>query len=231
MKKFLLFIALTIVASVPLFVSAQGFVPLAPIPGLTQGATADTAGLAQFFNNLYKFAIGMASVLAIIMIIWGGLQYATQDIPGAKQEGKDRILQAILGLILVLSPALVFSIINPSILNLSINLPELDTKSGLPANNTPTVVGMKEQKIGNETIITKGYLINCTTSDCEKEIQACRDASESNIRNPSYYKVVCANTDGRTLSPNAPDSSWFSRAKSCPASQNLAVHCIANKSK
>ena len=80
----------------------------------------------------------MACVLAIIMIIWGGLQYATQDIPGAKQEGKDRILQAILGLILVLSPALVFSIINPNILNLSINLKPLDTKSG--AYTAPSTV-------------------------------------------------------------------------------------------
>ncbi len=134
MKKPLLFLALTIAASIPLFVSAQGFVPLAPIEGLTKGVAANTEGLATFFNNLYKFLIGIAAVLAIIMIIWGGLQYATQDIPGAKQEGKDRILQAIFGLILVLSPVLVFSIINPSILNLSINLPKLDTASGPPGD-------------------------------------------------------------------------------------------------
>jgi len=123
---------------VPYASAADGFVALAPIPGLTQGVTADTAGLAAFFNNLYKYAIGMASVLAIIMIIWGGLQYATQDIPGAKQEGKDRILQAILGLILVLSPVLVFSIINPSILNLSINLKPLDTKTGATGTGSGT---------------------------------------------------------------------------------------------
>ena len=160
MKKFLLFIALTIVASVPLFVSAQGFVPLAPIPGLTQGATADTAGLAQFFNNLYKFAIGMAAVLAVIMIIWGGLQYATQDIPGAKQEGKDRILQAILGLILVLSPALVFSIINPSILNLSINLKPLYTKSGSPTGGGGTTT--QAPTTGAET--TAATAVGCTVT-------------------------------------------------------------------
>ncbi len=130
MKKTILFSIFFLFFGLAPHVFAEGFVALAPIPGLTQGATADTAGLANFFNNLYKFAIGMASVLAVIMIIWGGLQYATQDIPGAKQEGKDRILQAILGLVLVLSPVLVFSIINPSILNLSINLPALDTRSG-----------------------------------------------------------------------------------------------------
>src|SRR3989344_1449254 len=136
MKKIILFSIFFLFFGLAPHVFAEGFVPLAGIPGLTQGATADTAGLANFFNNLYKFAIGMASVLAIIMIIWGGLQYATQDIPGAKQEGKDRILQAILGLILVLSPALVFSIINPNILNLSINLPKLDTKTATHRQTT-----------------------------------------------------------------------------------------------
>lgn len=107
-----------------------GFVALAPIPGLTEGVTADQEGLANFFNNLYKYLIGLAAALAVIMIIWGGLQYATQDVPGAKNEGKERIQQAILGLILILAPVLVFSIINPAILNLSVNLPPLDTKSG-----------------------------------------------------------------------------------------------------
>lgn len=112
--------------------SGTGFVPLAPIPGLTADVTADQAGLANFLNNLYKYAIGLSAVLAVVMIIWGGLEYATQDVPGAKQNGKERIQQAILGLVLILTPALVFSIINPAILNLSVNLPELNTRSTGP---------------------------------------------------------------------------------------------------
>lgn len=133
-KKTFFFVAgiLIFFSLAPHVFAADGFVALAPIPGLTEGATANTEGLAIFFNNLYRFAIGMAAVLAVIMIIWGGIEYSTQDVPGAKQNGKDRILQAIFGLILVLSPALVFSIINPSILNLSINLDKLDTTSGFP---------------------------------------------------------------------------------------------------
>lgn len=113
-------------------VFAQGFVPLAPIPGLTQGVTANSAGLATFFNNLYKYIIGLAAILAVIEIIWGGLEYSTQDSVSKKSDGKERIYQAIFGLVLVLSPVLVFSIINPSILNLSLNLPKLDTVSGSP---------------------------------------------------------------------------------------------------
>ena len=108
----------------------SGYVPLAPIPGLTQGATADSGGLAMFFNNLYKYLVGLAAALAVIMIIWGGVEIATVESVSGKSEGKERIQQALLGLVLVLSPVLVFSIINPAILNLSVSIPSLNTTWG-----------------------------------------------------------------------------------------------------
>src|SRR3990167_3584126 len=127
----------------------SGFTALAPIPGLTDispTAVVNSDSLANFFNNLYKYVIGIAAILAVIMIIWGGLEYSTQDSVSKKSDGKERILQAIFGLVLVLSPVLIFSIINPSILNLSLNLPELDTATGPPITApiqaaTPTTVG------------------------------------------------------------------------------------------
>ena len=118
------------------------FVPLAPIPGLTQGAVANSSGLANFLNNLYKYLIGVAAILAVIEIIWGGLEISTKDSVSKKSDGKARITQAILGLILVLSPVLVFSIINPSILNLSLNLPPIAISPGTYGGagaQTPTV--------------------------------------------------------------------------------------------
>jgi len=109
--------------------TTSGFVPLAPIPGLTQGVVADSNGLANFLNNLYKYLIGLAAVIAIIQIIWAGIDIAFfhKDAVSAITDDKGKIYNAIFGLVLVLSPALVFSIINPSILNLSLNLPPLDT--------------------------------------------------------------------------------------------------------
>lgn len=136
MKKLIL-VALVLFLSVAPHVLAQGgFVPLAPIPGLTdQSSTSavDQNTLANFFNNLYKYLVGLAAVLAVIEIIWGGLQISTQDSVSKQGEGRERITQALLGLLLVLSPVIVFSIINPSILNLSLNLPEI--------KNAPVVSG------------------------------------------------------------------------------------------
>ncbi|MFZ2167764.1 MAG: hypothetical protein WAV50_02745 [Minisyncoccia bacterium] len=141
MKKAFLFSLLAFVGFAP-HVLAQGFVPIAPIPGLTQGVVANSAGLADFFNNLYKYLIGLAATLAVIQIIWAGLDIAFwhKDAVSAITEDKGKIYNALFGLVLVLSPVLVFSIINPSILNLSLNLPEiklLTPVAGTPGTPTP----------------------------------------------------------------------------------------------
>lgn len=109
-----------------------GYVPLAPIPGLTDAATANTENLAVFFNALYKFCIGAAVVLAVVQITRGGLMYMTSDVIPNKEHATSIIRNSIIGLILVLSPVLVFSIINPDILNLRIGLQGLQVqdKSG-----------------------------------------------------------------------------------------------------
>lgn len=131
MKKIMLLAVFFLFFGLASHAVAQGFVPLAEIKGLTDPTTANgvtsngTIGadsFALFFNNLYKFLLGLAITLAIIEIIWGGLEYSTTDSIGNKEAGKTRIRNAIYGLILILSPVLVFSIINPCILNLSIAL-------------------------------------------------------------------------------------------------------------
>jgi energy-converting hydrogenase Eha subunit A len=129
-----------VVGFVPHALAASNFVPLAGIPGLTQNVSATSAGLAVFFNNLYKYLIGLAAILAVIEIIWGGLEISTKDSVSKKSDGKQRIYNAILGLVLVLSPVVVFSIINPSILNLSLNLPALNT-SNISTQTATTSVG------------------------------------------------------------------------------------------
>ncbi|MDB5244828.1 MAG: hypothetical protein JWN18_698 [Parcubacteria group bacterium] len=138
--------------------SPQGFTALAPIPGLTDQsntAVVNSTSLANFLNNLYKYLIGLAAVIAIIEIIWGGLEISTKDSVSKQSDGKNRIYQAVLGLILVLLPALVFSIINPSILNLSINPRALDTTTISSNTNPGTSPG---------TAVTNSDPSGCTTS-------------------------------------------------------------------
>lgn len=129
-KLFFISIIYLVWGLAPHVFAADSFTALAPIPGLTDSGSTSVVNsetLANFFNNLYKYLIGLAGILAVIEIIWGGLEISTQDSVSKNEDGKGRIYGAIMGLILVLSPVLVFTIINPSILNLSLNLPKLDT--------------------------------------------------------------------------------------------------------
>src|SRR3989344_6911033 len=110
MKKIILMAGVLLSLGLAHQAFAQGFVPLASIPGLTD-IQPTSKGLADFFNNLYKYLIGVAAILAVIMIIWGGLEISTQDSVSKNKDGKERIYNAIFGLVLVLSPVLIFSII------------------------------------------------------------------------------------------------------------------------
>lgn len=143
-------------------VFAQEFVPLAEIPGLTKGVVANSEGLAMFFNNLYKYLIGFAAMLAIIEIIWGGLEISTKDSVSKQSDGRERITQAIFGLILVLSPVLVFSIINPSILNLSLNLRPINL--AVPPTTVPSSGGTCDPTTNTNNATCRQQLADSCTS-------------------------------------------------------------------
>lgn len=98
----------------------NGFVPLTSLPGISEVTSSNN--IASFLNQLYRLSIGAAAVLAVLQIIRAGLMYMTEESISEKKEARHIITMAILGLILVLSPAIVFGVIDPRILDLSIDL-------------------------------------------------------------------------------------------------------------
>jgi type IV secretory pathway VirB2 component (pilin) len=173
---------------------STSFVPLAPIPGLTQNIPATSAGIASFLNNLYKFLVGIAAILAVIEIIIGGLEISTKDSVSKQSDGRHRITQAVLGLVLVLSPVLVFTIINPAILNLSLDsLKPLQTQWGTaPATNgsgpggsvsqsqAPQNITAGQPIVQNGATVTKQF--SATPQEAETFVSACESAG-----NKGYY--------------------------------------------
>ena len=124
---------LFLLLGLPLLALAQdsGFVPLTNIPAITEVGNAITTpeGLSIFLNNIYRLAIGIAAVVAVLQIMRAGIMYMGGDSVTEKKEAKNLIALSIGGLILVLSPVVVFSIINPEILSLKIGgIKNLETK-------------------------------------------------------------------------------------------------------
>ena len=111
------------------------------------------------------------------MIIWGGFEYALSEAITSKSAGKERIQQALFGLVLVLSPALVFTIINPSILKLDVNIPKLETEWGTYdptlVCNDPDGCTVETVSGGGRSPITGEDVGLCDGNDCSKKAGEC----------------------------------------------------------
>lgn len=94
---------------------------LAPLPDTKGGqlTTLDVTGtnsLGNYLNIILSLFIGICGVLAVIMILMGGIEYMTSELISGKEAGKERIEHAIFGLILALSSWLLLNTINPNLL-------------------------------------------------------------------------------------------------------------------
>ncbi len=116
-------------------------------------------------------------------------------------DGKGRISNAIFGLVLVLSPALVFSIINPSILNLSLDLPIIKTVQY--AGTVENVVASAQTLMTTATAVTgctvTGTLLKtaiCTTQQEAKNFAAACTSGPGDV--PFFttqHKATCGTTN------------------------------------
>lgn len=98
---------------------------------------ADANPLSKYINIMLKIFIGICAILAMIMITLGGLEYMTSELPGNKESGKNKITQAVLGLLLALGAWLILWTINPDLLvadlaSLTDVVVEVDLESDVP---------------------------------------------------------------------------------------------------
>ena len=101
---------------------APTFVPLASYkrsPGIDQAF--HQTGLASYINNIFKIALSIGAILAVLRIAYGGYLYmGSADMWGNKQQAKEAIGDAVIGLLLLFAIYLILYQINPNLLNLNI---------------------------------------------------------------------------------------------------------------
>lgn len=130
MKKISLFI-LILATLLPVAVKAQEYKLLEPLPciaGTSTGgncATTPKINLNDYIGYIFKFSIALAAFLAVIMIIWGGVQYMTSEVPFLKLEGKGKIGGAIAGLVMVLASYLILATIDPRLVEINTSIPPI----------------------------------------------------------------------------------------------------------
>lgn len=104
----------------------EDYTPLAPLPGTTKDDCMGTdckTDLETYLPGLFNWAIGVAAVMAFVVITAGGITYMTADSIAGTSKGKEMITNAIWGLLLVIGAYVILYTINPEILALRLDIP------------------------------------------------------------------------------------------------------------
>ena len=136
MKKFFLFSSPIFLFIIPVLAFAQAKITISTaIPGM--GTLTSSTPPGAYISGFYNFALGIAGVLALGAIVYGGILYAaSMGNPSKQSEGKAWIWSALTGILLLGGAYLVLYTINPNLVNLG--LPGL-TAISIPApTKTPT---------------------------------------------------------------------------------------------
>lgn len=91
------------------------FQPIVPLPGVTSEMS-----FPQYINQIFRLVISLSSILAVLVIIYGGFEYMTSSAGISKKNGMERIQGAVTGLLLLLSVTLILQIVNPCILEITV---------------------------------------------------------------------------------------------------------------
>jgi hypothetical protein len=108
---------------------------LTPLPISSDcGANSTTCktSLSTYLPGMFKFAIGIAAVMAFVMITFGGIMYMTSDAISGKAQGREYVTNAVYGLLLVIGAWVILNTINPQILKFDLNLQKPSIQSATP---------------------------------------------------------------------------------------------------
>src|SRR5258705_5552794 len=91
------------------------------------GNTTTVSGLGDYLKAIYTFGIGAGGVLAVAMIVYGGIKYTISEAIPSKEDAIDIIRNALIGLGLLLAALVILQLINPAIEFRDPALPPLST--------------------------------------------------------------------------------------------------------
>jgi hypothetical protein len=127
------------------------FVSITDIPAINEAATQDN--LTGLINYLYLLCIGVGSSIAVLQFVRAGVMYAGEAASMSKKEEAKKIIRGtIFGLILLLSPYIVFSIIDERITTLNLDVGGLQLQN----NNGNGGAGGDQQQGGDSNDGTPG---------------------------------------------------------------------------
>ncbi len=178
-------------------VNTEEYTVLAPLPGTTVGGgdcvgTDCKADLKSYIPGLFKLIIGLAAVVAVAYIIYGGFLYITTDAIQEKSEGKAHITNAIYGLVMISIAWLILYTINPRLLKFELNIGALSVpdrfaetgrlaRESNPCTDTTSTACLAEQAA--EQRLPAGITLNqpCTFFSCPTRVDGLTQNTINNL--------------------------------------------------
>lgn len=145
---FILTVGMGILFPMDIFAQTAEYKMLAPLPGITKDGSNDTSTIASYIPGMVQLIIALAGAMAVVMIIIGGIQYMSSDAFSGKEEGKNRIWNAIWGLMLAISAFVILNTLNPDLVKFNLIIPGLE--GGAPIDGNLGKIESHGKDIGKE---------------------------------------------------------------------------------
>ncbi len=129
------------------------FTPEIGIPGFKDKVIVDNSLLKKFLVALYNYLLYLSGIFAVMIFIIAGFQWVLAGGNESKiGEAKDRMKNAIIGLVLISSSYLILSIINKDLINIKdLDVPPVDP------------VAISSQYLESQCMIDGGLMVDDKT--------------------------------------------------------------------
>lgn len=175
------------------------FSPMVGIPGIS----GSNYTLPQLINALYKLLIMLGAVIGVTKIAIAGVKYATTDIVSAKGDAKKDIQGVLTGLLILMAPYIILTIINENFTNLNVlNLSSAITGNTQTPSTNPSNPNPETPSNESATTDSEGFCY-----------MGCTDRSTFD----KSFKAECESVGGNTtITTNGWVCEGVTPPKTCP---------------
>jgi len=156
-----------------------------------QGECKPFSGFQNMISSLIKKLFPIAGILAFVMIVWAGFEYATSGGDTNKQKNaQDRIANAIIGLILLFAFWIIIYTINPDILktqNLELTPTNISNNAEVPEELKPDKYLQEQKDILNKLKAAANIFSSGTTELTPDDYEKIIDPSKRPIVDKRNY--------------------------------------------
>jgi len=182
---------------IPDIVLGQSYQLLQPdvAGGMTQVESTDD--FIQYLANIFTTILVLTVVLTVVVFTWGALEYVASGIPGVKNQGKDRMMYAVGGLVLALGSWLILNTINPNLTLIKLDFSTFERRVNTAEqitspNENNSVPGVNQPSTGGAGDLYSGHSNFSTNNSLLENAREAQDLSTRNAPSTNMGAAACA---------------------------------------